>query len=84
MRYFILLGVVVAVALGYAAYWFYLAGLVPDQLESWAEQQRSRGWAVSYDEVHVGGFPFRLEASVTAPRLARLGQPAAPACTASL
>ncbi len=79
MRYFVLLGVVVAVALGYAAYWFYLAGLVPERLDAWASQQRARGWTVGYDDVRVGGFPFRLEATVTAPRLARPGGPAAPA-----
>lgn len=79
MRYFILLGVVVAAALGYAAYWVYLAGLVPDRFNAWADQQRARGWTVSYDEVRVSGFPFRLEASVLAPRLAQPGSAAAPA-----
>ena len=78
MRYYILLGVVVAAALGYAAYWFYLAGLVPEQLDAWAEQQRAKGWIVDYDEVDVGGFPFRLEATVAAPRLARPNQASAP------
>lgn len=78
MRYYILLGVVVAAALGYTAYWFYVAGLVPQQLDAWADQQRARGWVVSYDDVQVGGFPFRLEATVAAPRLAQPNQASAP------
>jgi hypothetical protein len=75
MRYFVLLGLVLLTALSYTGYWFYAAGEVVGAIEKWAEQRRAMGMSVAYDELEVGGYPFRIR--VDAPGV-QIGVPAHP------
>lgn len=57
-------GLLLAVAAGYGAYWFHVAGQIPGWLSAWADQARVRGWEVSYGAVAVSGFPLRHDVVV--------------------
>lgn len=57
-----LTGVVLVALVAYAAYWYYMAGIIRDQLEPWAEARAAEGYAVHWDSSNVTGFPgsFRI------------------------
>jgi len=55
-------GVGLAVAVGmYAVYWMTAANTVRAGIDDWIEAQAPRGLSVSYQDVHIGGFPFWLD-----------------------
>ena len=53
----------IAAALGWAGYWFYVAGQIETRLADWAQAERARGAQVSYATPKRHGFPtlMRLE-----------------------
>ena len=70
-----------AVALAVAAwtaYWLHAASRVEALAVAWAEAERARGSQVSWQGLGVGGYPFRLEATVEAPALALARLPERP------
>ena len=58
----------------YAVYWRVFATRIPDIIATWAEQQRARGYAVSYGKIAVTGFPGAFRVTVADPVLARADQ----------
>lgn len=58
-----LTGLVLVALLAYAAYWQYMAGVLRDQLEPWAQSRAAEGYLVRWDDAEVGGFPgsFRFD-----------------------
>lgn len=67
--------VVVALVGGYAVYWHLAARTLEDGIARWAAAQRTDGYEVSYGTPRIGGFPFRLEAELATPALARPASP---------
>ena len=58
----------------YAGYWNYLAGQVRDGIEQWAADRRAEGYGAEYAAIAVGGFPFWLDAEISAPALTAPGR----------
>jgi hypothetical protein len=77
-RYVALVAVLVLVALGYVAFWFWMAAALERGVHRWADERRLEGMEVDWRELSVGGFPFRLRATVEEPRLALPRHPLAP------
>ncbi len=57
----------VTVAIGYPAYWFYAASLSESLLQNWIEEQRSNGFTVNHRPVERSGFPFVVRLTLPAP-----------------
>lgn len=58
-----LTGLVLLALIVYAAYWQYMAGVLRDQLEPWAQSRAANGYLVRWDDAAVAGFPgsFRFD-----------------------
>jgi hypothetical protein len=54
----------------YAAYWFYLAGMVRDGIVDWAAARRAEGITVGWDRYAIRGFPGAIHVTIEAPVLA--------------
>ncbi|MBX9635686.1 MAG: DUF2125 domain-containing protein [Magnetospirillum sp.] len=54
---------------GYTAYWFHVAGLLRNSLESWAGHRRSQGWTVSWSQMETGGYPWHVRVELHDPLL---------------
>ena len=68
MRYYILVGAVVAVMAAWSGFWFYASGQARTEIERRAsESTPSRAWA--YQDLDISGFPFRIQADLTQSRL---------------
>lgn len=63
------LATVVTALIAYTLYWNHGAGQARKALQDWAESKRGQGWTVGWSEIAVGGFPFRLTLTLTAPSL---------------
>ncbi len=67
--------VAVAFLLGMAvagtASWYYAAARFSEGIAAWAAERRAEGMSVAYSTVEVTGFPWRFQASVRDPVLAR-------------
>ena len=57
----------VTVAIGYPAYWFYAASLSESLLQNWIEEQRSNGFTVNNRPIERSGFPFVVRLTLPAP-----------------
>ncbi len=69
MKYFVLLGAVLAGMVGYAGYWFYLAGQMEASIRTWQAEPPSPIVAANFSDLRIEGFPFRLKPIFTAPVL---------------
>ncbi|MBM3491067.1 MAG: DUF2125 domain-containing protein [Alphaproteobacteria bacterium] len=76
LRYRLLLAGVALLVAGYCGYWFLAAAWLRQGIETWCAGERAAGAAVDYQRLQVGGFPFRLIATLEAPRYAEPGTPA--------
>jgi hypothetical protein len=58
-----LTALVLVALIAYAAYWHYMAGVLRDQLEPWAEARAAEGYVIHWNDAQVGGFPgsFRFD-----------------------
>jgi hypothetical protein len=58
-----LTGIVLVTLLAYGAYWHYVAGMLRDQLQPWAQARAAEGFIIHWDDAAVGGFPgsFRFD-----------------------
>jgi len=62
--------VLIALALaGYGWWWRFVADTVRDNVSAFQTAQRDLGRDVSWDAFSVDGFPYRIEATLTTPRL---------------
>lgn len=64
MRFRIFVGLLVALLVAYVAFWFVLADEAEERVVAAIDAQRMAGAAIAYDELDVGGFPYRLEFTV--------------------
>lgn len=55
---------------GGAAYWQWSAGRLADWIAAWTDQQRGRGYEITYQGPEIDGFPFTLTARFEAPAIA--------------
>jgi hypothetical protein len=53
-----------------SAYWLWSADRLAERIAAWSEQQRTRGYEVSYRGPVIGGYPFGLTARIEEPRVA--------------
>ena len=53
-----------------SAYWYWSAGQLAERIAAWTEEQRARGYEITYEGPEVGGFPFRLTTRFEQPRVA--------------
>jgi hypothetical protein len=53
-----------------SAYWLWSADRLAARIAAWSEQQRTRGYEVSYRGPVIGGYPFGLTARIEEPRVA--------------
>src|SRR4051812_32128221 len=72
----------------YTALWFFIADRMADEIVQWAERERQHKLDVSWDKLHVGGYPFafRIQASglrVRDPGRGRAAEARAPLIEAS-
>ena len=64
------LALLLALAVGWAGFWYWSAGQLETAVARFAEQQRARGMTISYDGPDVGGFPVGLSAAFETPLVA--------------
>ncbi|MDP6874019.1 MAG: DUF2125 domain-containing protein [Alphaproteobacteria bacterium] len=68
MRYYFLVGAVVAAMAAWAGFWFFAAGQVRTEIERHAgESTPARDW--TYQDLDISGFPFRIQADLKQSRL---------------
>ena len=53
-----------------SAYWLWSADQLAARIATWSDEQRARGYEVSYRGPAIGGYPFGLTAQLEEPRLA--------------
>lgn len=63
---------VAAIAMIFLA-WLIVAGQIEERAFSWAEARKAEGYTVSWQNLDVGGFPFRFELGFAEPRIGRNG-----------
>ncbi len=56
-------GLAVATAAAYTGYWFYLTGVIRDQMNPWVEARRAQGVDIRWSAVRIGGFPLAVRLS---------------------
>jgi hypothetical protein len=56
-------GLAVVLAAAYTGYWFYLSGVIRDQMTPWVEARRAQGVDIKWQAVHVGGYPLAIRLS---------------------
>jgi len=78
MRFIVAVLAIAAVIAAWTGFWFFAAGTVRDGIDNWADDQRRAGAEVSYDSLDIGGYPFRIRATVTSPRIAWPARPDRP------
>lgn len=79
-RRYLYLTLFVLVAIGaWTAYWFFLAGQVRERTQAFIDQQTAAGFEVAYTDFSVGGYPYRIEATVDNLTVSAPRQPGKPA-----
>jgi hypothetical protein len=74
MKWRILAGVVLAVALGWSGWWIVGSQIKRSALEGWLAERRADGWVAEAEAISIGGFPNRFDTRVTGLHLADPGQ----------
>jgi hypothetical protein len=62
-----------ALAIAYTVYWFVLAGIVAQDIENWAALNRRQGYAISYTQPALSGFPWAVTARFVDPDIVAPG-----------
>ena len=60
-----LLAIVIAAALGWSGFWYLHATARDRAITGWLEDRRAAGWVAEAKDVHVTGFPNRVDTIVT-------------------
>ena len=55
----------------YVGGWFVFAFLLKGQLAGWSTELRSKGWALTYNQVKIGGFPLHWQVEIDQPKLSK-------------
>ncbi len=67
MRYLILIATVLVALTAYTVFWFHVKGEVEGNVAAWVAEERAAGETVKYSSIEIGGYPFRIEATVSKP-----------------
>jgi hypothetical protein len=67
--------VVLVLAMGWSALWFYAAGRAEADLAAWRERERQAGRAQDCASQSIGGYPFRIEVRCTRAEFELKGTP---------
>lgn len=54
-------GLLVVLAIGWSAFWFYASGQVGEQFDRWRTREAQSGRVYECGKLSVGGYPFRFE-----------------------
>lgn len=65
--------VLAIVIAGYTAYWYSAAAEVRAGIARWSDERRAAGWTVELGIPDIGGFPFRIDVRLQAPKLSGPG-----------
>lgn len=65
-----LLAIVILAALAWSGYWLFMAQTRERLLESWLAERRAEGWVADATDLHVSGYPNRIDTFVTGLALA--------------
>lgn len=65
-----MIGVIAAAALGWTAWWFFIAAAKDRTLEAWLAARRAEGWVAEAAAIDVGGFPYRVDTTISGLELA--------------
>jgi len=76
MRYFLLIGVIIAVVAAWTGAWFFVAGQVRDGIEARVAASNP-GREISHGGLSIGGYPYRIKLDIDDPRLTLRGAGAA-------
>ncbi len=72
MRYYILVGVVIAAMAGWSGFWFHTADQVRTETQR-RTNEINQTHELSYGALEISGFPFRIRVDLSEPRLALRG-----------
>ncbi|MFD0857378.1 DUF2125 domain-containing protein [Roseovarius aquimarinus] len=61
-----MLAIVLALAAGWAGYWFIGSSAVKSGVADWFEDRRAEGWTAEYGALSVAGFPNRFDTTLDA------------------
>lgn len=64
MRFRLMIGGLAALLAGYALFWFVAAHRFENRILTIIQERRAMGLEITYDDLSVGGFPYRLEALI--------------------
>ena len=59
----------------YVGWWFFLSWQMRSAVENWTDERNADGWAVSFQNIKVGGFPFTLHLNADTPSIAAAKAP---------
>jgi hypothetical protein len=65
-----LLAIVILAALAWSGYWVFMAETRERLLEGWLAERRAEGWVADVTDLHVSGFPNRIDTFMTGLALA--------------
>ena len=60
-----LFAIVILAALGWSGWWYVQAHARETALRNWLVHRREAGWVAEVDDLHVTGFPSRIDAMIT-------------------
>ncbi len=69
MRFGLIFGAIILILVAYAGYWFYAAGRVDAELQSWIADKEAAGYEIEYSALSVDGFPYRFQINMHDPRI---------------
>lgn len=61
----IILAIVTLAAVGWTGWWFLIAAAKERAIEAWLAARREVGWVAEASVVSVGGFPYRIDTTLT-------------------
>lgn len=74
MRYYLLVGVIAALAAAWSGGWFYVADQVRADIQRRTDEN-TQARELTYQGMEITGFPFRVQVNMRAPRIAVRGGP---------
>jgi len=59
----------------YSLYWSSLAATLRQNIDAWITAQNQQGMAISYGSLDIGGYPYRLDITLTDVTVSQPGHP---------
>ena len=74
MRYYLLVGTIAALAAAWSGGWIYIADQMRAEIQRLAKQ-KTQGQELTYRDMEITGFPFRVQVNMSKPRIVVRGGP---------